>query len=256
MPSVREESLCRITTTLDEAARVVLGLSTARSSLHDKTHLVTDADVLLNRLIRLRLQRKGDGWLSEESPDDFERLKKKRVWIVDPIDGTREFVSHIPEWCISIALVENGYITAAGVCSPLTNETFTGASDVGAFYNGQRVQASKRLRLNGAIVLASRTEVERGEWARFRECSFQVVPMGSIALKLARVAAGVADATWTLNPKNEWDIAAGSALVEWAGGACLSMSGSRLTFNHRETLLPGLFACGPFLRQEVAALLI
>jgi myo-inositol-1(or 4)-monophosphatase len=152
-------------------------------------------------------------------------------------------------------MVEDGRAIAGGVCNPATQEIFLGSKETGVTYNGKQAHASKKDRLEKAVVLASRSEVERGEWACFEQASFAIRPMGSVAYKLARVAAGLADATWTLNPKNEWDIAAGVALVEAAGGYVQFLPNSRPTFNKRATLLPGLFACGPLLGDQIRSLL-
>jgi myo-inositol-1(or 4)-monophosphatase len=111
--------------------------------------------------------------------------------------------------------------------------------------NGKRVGVSTKGSLDDAKVLASRSEVKRGEWQRFENAPFAVVPCGSVAYKLAQVSAGLADATFTLVPKNEWDVAAGSLLVEAAGGKVVDARGKTRTFNSEDTLLPGLIACGP-----------
>jgi myo-inositol-1(or 4)-monophosphatase len=216
---------------------------------------VTEADRTANRILRKTLIRDGEGWLSEESFDDPARLDKERVWVVDPLDGTREFVAGIPEWCISVAFVENGKAVAAGICNPATHELFLGAVGQGITLNGKPVRPSNCRRLSGAVVLASRSEVKRGQWDCFKKDSFVTRPMGSVAYKLALVAAGLADATWTLAPKNEWDIAAGVALVESAGGFVRQIDNSVIRFNQKSTLLPGLLACGPFLHEELACFL-
>jgi len=235
-------------------SQFVLGSVVAERKPSDRS-LVTEADRSVNRALREFLVRDRDGWLSEESTDDLDRLEKHRVWVVDPLDGTREFVAGNPEWSVSVAMVEDGKAIAGGVCNPATGEIFLGSMETGVTFNGKRVCASKKDRLEGALVLASRSEVERGEWARFQRSSFMIHPTGSVAYKLARVAAGLADATWTLSPKNEWDVAAGVALVEAAGGFVQFLPNSRPTFNNRATLLPGLFACGPLLRDQIASLL-
>ncbi len=216
---------------------------------------VTEADRTANRILREALIRDGEGWLSEESVDDSARLEKERVWVVDPLDGTREFVTGIPEWCISVGFVENGKAVAGGICNPSTQQLFLGAVGQGITLNGKSVGASNCRRLSEAVVLASRSEVKRGEWDCFRQASFVTRPMGSVAYKLALVAAGLADATWTLAPKNEWDIAAGVALVESAGGLARQIDNSVIRFNQKSTLLPGLLACGPFLHEELTCFL-
>src|SRR5438874_1789355 len=214
------EILERIASAL-EAARQVLNRFTAGAieaeykAGHDP---VTEADKSVDAVLRKELLRNGEGWLSEESVDDLARLNANRVWIVDPLDGTREFVAGIPEFCVSVAMVEDGHPIAGGICNPATNEIFLGGVDSGVSYNGKPVQVSRRASLNGAAVLASRSEVKRGEWKQFENAPFTIRPMGSVAYKLALVSAGLADATFTLTPKHEWDVAAGAALVESAEG--------------------------------------
>jgi myo-inositol-1(or 4)-monophosphatase len=205
--------------------------------------------------LREALLREGEGWLSEESADDLVRLEKQRVWVVDPLDGTLEFVAGIPEWCVSIGLVENGRVIAGGVANPATGETFLGSLEKGLTYNGKPARASARTTLKGATVLASRSEVRRGEWETFRNAPFTVRPTGSVAYKLALVAAGLADATWTLTHKHEWDIAAGVALVQAAGGFAECLDRSTPTFNHRSPSFSGLIAGALPLREEIRALL-
>jgi len=104
---------------------------------------VTEADRALDAVLRKELLREGEGWLSEESVDDPIRLQRARVWVVDPLDGTREFVKGIPEFCVSIGFVENGRPVAGGIYNPATDEIFLGAVDCGVTYNGKPCQPSK-----------------------------------------------------------------------------------------------------------------
>ncbi|HOK67609.1 MAG TPA: 3'(2'),5'-bisphosphate nucleotidase CysQ [Anaerohalosphaeraceae bacterium] len=202
---------------------------------------VTQADLLLDKVLKEALLGPSEGWLSEETADDLSRLGKKRVWIVDPLDGTREFVEGIPEWCISVALVEEGCPTAAGICNPAAGQIFLGSRSSGVTLNGRPVRVGGKADLKGARILASRSEVRRGEWKRFEGAGFEIVPMGSVAYKLALVAAGLADGMFTLVPKNEWDVAAGVCLVEAAGGRWEAAE-SRRQFNQPNPLLKGLWA--------------
>jgi myo-inositol-1(or 4)-monophosphatase len=215
---------------------------------------VTEADRALDAVLRKELLRDGEGWLSEESADDLIRLQRSRVWVVDPLDGTREFVEGIPEFCVSIGFVENGRPVAGGIYNPATNETFLGSIDSGVRYNGKDSRPSERKSLNGAFVLASRSEVKRGEWRQFENSGVELRPMGSVAYKLALVSAGLADVTFTLTPKHEWDVVAGAALVQSAGGFVSTLDKTTFTANHRDPLLSGLLACGPFLKDELLAL--
>jgi myo-inositol-1(or 4)-monophosphatase len=215
---------------------------------------VTEADRALDGVLRKELLREDEGWLSEESVDDPIRLQRSRVWVVDPLDGTREFVKGIPEFCVSIGFVENGRPVAGGIYNPATDETFLGTIDSGVTYNGKPSKPSQRTNLQGALVLASRSEVKRGEWKAFENAAFTVRPMGSVAYKLALVSAGLADVTFTLTPKNEWDVVGGAALVESAGGFVSTLDKKEFTANHRDPLLSGLLASGPFLKDKLLAL--
>jgi myo-inositol-1(or 4)-monophosphatase len=140
---------------------------------------------------------------------------------------------------------------AGGIYNPATDETFLGSIGSGVTYNGKPSQPSQRRSLEGALVLASRSEVKRGEWKPFENAPFKIQPMGSVAYKLALVSAGLADVTFTLTPKNEWDVAAGAALVLSAGGFVSTLENRPLLCNNKNPLLSGLVASGPYLRDEL-----
>jgi myo-inositol-1(or 4)-monophosphatase len=255
MNSKYSDILARIEAAL-EAARGVFArftpgaIETEYKIGHDP---VTEADRAVDAAMRQILLREGEGWLSEESADDMSRLSKNRAWVVDPLDGTREFVQGIPEFCVSIGFVEGGQPVAGGICNPATNETIIGAIDAGVLYNGKPAKSSQRTTLKGSLILASRSEVKRGEWQQFLSDEYQIRPMGSVAYKLGLVSAGLADITFTLTPKNEWDVAAGAALVASSGGFVATLDNAPLQCNRRNPLLSGLIASGPFLREELLA---
>jgi myo-inositol-1(or 4)-monophosphatase len=217
---------------------------------------VTAADLEVDKVLRDTLCGSGDGWLSEESADDLTRLDKPRVWIVDPIDGTREFIQGIDEWCVSIALVEDCEVVTGGIYNTAREQLFLGSRQTGVTLNGRRATVSKSSSLEGVQILASRSEVKRGEWKQFEDAPFEVIPCGSVAYKLAQVSAGLADATFTLVPKNEWDIAAGVILVEAAGGKVTDKLGRPLSFNRKKTLFPGIIASGQQLFGQISNYLI
>jgi len=257
LTSAYSDILIRIDAAL-EAARTVFArftpgaIETEYKIGHDP---VTEADRAVDAVLRQNLLREGEGWLSEESVDDVSRLGKKHVWVVDPLDGTREFVAGIPEFCVSIGFVEDGRPVAGGICNPATRETLVGAVDCGVLYNGKAARPSRRTKLEGSLILASRSEVKRGEWQQFQSGAYQIRPMGSVAYKLGLVAAGQADITFTLTPKNEWDVAAGAALVESAGGFVATLDNAPLRCNNRNPLLTGLMASGPSLKDPLLAAL-
>src|ERR1700737_3093730 len=158
------ETLPRIKAALESAQKVLSGFTAGAiageyKAGHDP---VTEADRAVDEVLRKNLLREGEGWLSEESVDDFSRLEKHRVWVVDPLDGTREFVAGIPEFCVSIAMVEDGIPVAGGICNPATGELFLGSLESGLTYNGKPAPASQRPTLQGALVLASRSELKGG----------------------------------------------------------------------------------------------
>jgi myo-inositol-1(or 4)-monophosphatase len=217
--------------------------------------VVTEVDRRISDVVHAQLLQGDEGWLSEEDHDDKDRLTRKIVWVVDPLDGTREFVDGVPEWCISVGLVAEGVAVAGGICNPATDELFLGSLNCGVTYNGTPARVSARTSLEGAVVLASRQEWKRGEWKHSQQSQFTVRPMGSVAYKLALVAAGRADATWTLSPKHEWDVAAGVALVTAAGGVVRTTDDAELRFNRDATLFPGLAASGLNLWPDVAQLI-
>jgi len=249
------ETLARIGRALEEAEAVLRRFTPGDVAARMKTgdDPVTEADTTVDALLRRLLPRDGEGWLSEETEDDPARLTARRVWVVDPLDGTREFVTGIPEWSVSIGLVVDGAPVAGGICNPATGERIVGAVGHGVTLNGKPVTVSSRPGLAGATVLASRSEVKRKEWEGYREDLFTIRPCGSVAYKLGLVAAGLVDATWTLVPKHEWDVAAGVALVLAAGGTIITASPEEARFNRPHPLLSRLIAAPPQLVPEIEA---
>jgi myo-inositol-1(or 4)-monophosphatase len=205
---------------------------------------LTAADEAADRALREMLPVKGEGWLSEESIDNSIRLGCRRVWVVDPIDGTWEFIDGIPEWCISVGLVEDGLPVAGGIYNPTTDELVIGSLETGVEYQGRPSSVTGLPDLDGATILASRSEIRRGEWSGLDEAPCEVRPCGSVAFKMALVAAGQADGTWTLVPKHEWDVAAGTALVRAAGGSVIHADGTEPAFNQPVPRYPNFLAAG------------
>jgi myo-inositol-1(or 4)-monophosphatase len=212
---------------------------------------VTAADHEVDRALRELLTSEGEGWLSEETADQTIRLADRRIWVVDPLDGTREFVEGLPEWCVSIGLVEDGEAVAGGICNPAAGFLALGADGLGCTLNGLPVSFQPVEAITNCLVLASRTEVREGHWDYLRNAPFSVAPMGSVAYKLARVACGLAEATWTLVPKHEWDVAGGVALMHASGGWTQTLEGRRPRFNLRLPRMGGIYAVGPGLPPAV-----
>lgn len=213
---------------------------------------VTDADFAADALLRGRLLAllPEAGWLSEETADNPARRNNRLVWVVDPLDGTKEFVMGIPEFSVSVALVDGGQPVLAVIYNPATGELFAASRGHGVFYNEEPATVSTRNSLAGARVDASRSEVRRGEFEPFTGL-FDVNVMGSIAYKLARVAAGQADATWSRGPKHEWDICAGALLVLEAGGVCVDLDGEPIRFNKSFPKVNGIIADNGLLHEGI-----
>ncbi len=250
----RPEDILRIIETALLQAREVIRPFTPGDVAYDfksGDDPVTQADLAADRALKSILPQDGFGWLSEETTDDRARLDNSLVWVVDPLDGTREFVQGIPEWCISIGLVENGRAVAGGILNPVTEQLILGGMGQGVRLNGEPVRVREPSSAENLEVLASNSEVKRGEWERFRNEPIRVRPMGSVAYKLGLVAAGLADLTWTPVPKHEWDVAAGVALIEAGGGRTMHRDGSRPRFNNEHPLFPDLLGCPGSLAQEI-----
>ncbi|MFT7624626.1 MAG: myo-inositol-1(or 4)-monophosphatase [Myxococcota bacterium] len=239
----RQDDLLRISDALTSSLRLVRRMTRRPVAVEEKSpgDPVTAVDRAVDTLLKATLPNQFEGWLSEETLDDPARLDRDRVWVVDPIDGTREFVRGIPEWCVSIGLVENGRAVAGGVGNPSTGAVVLGSLETGVYWCGARVEPRACRSRQEAVVLASRNEFRNGLWDGCESDGFALQPMGSAAWKLAQIAGGRADATWTFNPRNEWDIAAGVALVHAAGGSVARAGGAVIEFNRPDPLLVGGF---------------
>ena len=159
-----------------------------------------------------------DGWLSEETVDTEERLNRDRVWIVDPLDGTKEFIEGIPHFAVSIGFVYKGEPVVGIIYNPATDEMFSSQKGKGVYLNGNKVIASQKNHLIDSSITVSRSEFKRNEWEPFSNDFKSIKPIGSVAYKLALVSAGEYEIFATIAPKNEWDICAGDCLISEAGG--------------------------------------
>ena len=217
-----------------------------------KYHPVCEADIETNTLLQERLMgaRPSYGWLSEESEDSAERLDRRRTWVVDPIDGTNSYLKGIPEFAVSVALIEDGAALMGAVYNPAREEMFEAVKGAGARLNGANITVSERADMAGLQILASRSEHREAGWPeRFQ--AENVCAMSSIAYKLALVANGRFDAAASAWPKADWDICAGCLLVDEAGGAITSIAGNELTFNRERPLHPTCLASNGHLHQAL-----
>jgi len=214
----------------------------ATAATHADRTVVTQADLEADRILREALQGQFTeyGWLSEETREDAGRFARRRVWIVDPMDGTREFVLKIPEYVVSVALVEAGQPVLGVIYNPLSEDLYEATRGGGTLLNGKPVRCDREVD-GKPLVEVSRSDIEKGRFVDFA-AHLELRPCGSIAYKLARLAAGEADSTLSITPKNEWDIAAGVLLVTEAGGRVTDLAGQPYVFNQRDTLVNGVIA--------------
>ena len=193
-----------------------------------------------------------DGWLSEETLDSEERLSKEWVWIVDPMDGTREFVQHIPEFAVSIGLVRGGEPVLGVIYNPVTEELFTAVKGNGAYLNGHPIHVNDVPSVSKARLLVSRTYTKKGKLDWLRPHFENFVPLGSIAYKMAAVAQGRGDAVISFHPQYEWDVCAGDILIREAGGVFILPTGETIRYNRKNAHLPaGTIGCPASVAQEL-----
>lgn len=208
---------------------------------------VTSADLAVNDILqdRLRGSFPADGWLSEESPDTAARLSASRVWVIDPIDGTKAFIRREPEFCISVALVEDGQPVLAAIFNPSTGELYTARRGQGLRLNGMPVPTATVLSCPQPIVALGQAEIHH---SRFKPVAEQLDArtMHSIAWAIARTASGALHGVMTFELPHEWDVAAGVLMLEEAGGAACDGAGQPLQFNRPAPRFQGFFAtaCG------------
>ncbi|GJL66102.1 MAG: 3'(2'),5'-bisphosphate nucleotidase CysQ [Nitrospirales bacterium] len=224
-------------------------------SIKPDSSQVTTADYEVDRILQERLLSRypEDGWLSEETPDDRKRLDKDRVWILDPIDGTRNFISKIPQYAISIALVENQEPVLAVIYNPATNEMFSAEKHAGAYLNDMpiHVNAAHNERLTCLANISAHTKAELNSIAP----NIDYTGFGSIAYALALQAIGRVDITLNPGSQNEWDIAAGVLLVQEAGGTAKDRNWQPIPFNQPNPATQGVIATRPDKTDTVQQLL-
>lgn len=196
---------------------------------------VTEADLAVDKLLKERLHdaRPDYGWLSEETPDTPDRLGCAKVWIADPIDGTRAFTHGADEWCVAAALLTDGRPTLAAIYRPMTGDFYKAEAGKGASLNGRPLHIVEGGGLTGARVLGNASALKQLQ----AQAPVEAVPSGNIplALRLALVAQGKLDAALSTTPKHDWDLAAGDLLVHEAGGIVTGLSGKVFTYNRTVT---------------------
>ena len=202
---------------------------------------VTEADLQIDAFLKTRLHdaRPDYGWLSEESVDTPARLSCKRLWIVDPIDGTNSFVNGTDGWCIGAALIEDGHPVLAALFQPMADLFYAAALGHGAFCNKILMTPDDGEGLAGAKLLGTGRALKC-----FPGVSADASPQIPLLLRLAHIASGKADIALSFGPRNDWDLAAGDLLVKEAGGVITQVNGAKMIYNLAIPKQNGLLAAG------------
>jgi myo-inositol-1(or 4)-monophosphatase len=212
---------------------------------------VSEADVAVDALLRGSLcgERPGYGWLSEETPDSERRLACEKLWVADPIDGTRSFVAGGGDWCIAVALVARGRPAAAAIYCPVGERFFAAVAGGGAHRNGRRLTASGHGSLAAASVVGTKRSLAPLAGTGIRPDISGRLPL---QMRLAGVAAGDFDAAVSTGRKNDWDLAAGDLIVHEAGGLAGDLAGAPFVYNRPQAWQHGLIAAGSECHAAIA----
>ena len=214
---------------------------------------VSDADIAGDSFLKRRLieARPDYGWLSEETADDAARRDRRRVWVVDPIDGTRDFLRGRSGWAVSVALVEDGVAVLGALAAPIRGQLFVATRGAGATLNNAPIAVSGRSALAGLSMPIDPQGLLAPFWPEPWD-AVAVEKPNSLALRIAKVASGEADAFLEGRSISEWDIAAAALLLTEAGGTVSDRNGAALAFNRASPTVHGLVAATPALHAEVA----
>jgi myo-inositol-1(or 4)-monophosphatase len=219
------EEVARIT---EEAGRIAEARSGTDYRRWEKVpgQPVCEVDLEIDAFLRehLTLLDPEAGWLSEETVDASDRTERRRLWVVDPIDGTRDYLRRRSGWSVSVALVEDRVPVVGVLSAPMRGELWTAAAGEGARRNGERLRVSGRTELAGARIPADQLPPDGSDLV--------LVPKpNSIALRIALVAAGEADLLATTRWGFEWDIAAAALIAAEAGATVTGAFGQPFAFN-------------------------
>ena len=260
MPVAEFEDDCsryreQLVSAVREAGQLALGKFRGPLKSWNKANYspVSEADIAVNEFLQERLRDPSGqiGWLSEETEDDPERMRARRLWIIDPIDGTRAYIAGLPDWSVATALVEDGRPILAVLFAPVEDEMFVAAAGRGATLNDVPIRTTDG-GLDGACVAAPAGYQKR---LKTLEPGLVAHPkIHSLALRFARVAQGAVDAAFASGNAHDWDLAAADLLVHEAGGALTTFVREPLIYNKPQPVHPPLVAAGPKRHAALTAL--
>jgi len=230
-----------------------LGSRTIKTWLKHGHEPVTDIDLEVNEYLKTALTkpRPGYGWLSEESADDNKRLGLKKIWLVDPIDGTRAFIKGNDDFTVCVALLDGGKPVVGAIYAPARDEFYLARKGAGATLNGKAIHVGnasvlKGLRFQGDDTYFDRPKRWKSPWENIVYGKYQ-----SFALRVVAVAAGEYDAAVSARPKSEWDIAAADLILTEAGGVCCDQDGRPFSYNNENTRIPRIVATNQALKGQI-----
>jgi myo-inositol-1(or 4)-monophosphatase len=229
--------------------------STFKSWHKEHNSPVSEVDIAVDELLRARLAAvtPSYGWLSEESVDDPARLAARRVWVVDPIDGTRAFIAGREDWVISAALTEDGRPIAGAIYVPVEDQLLLAIAGRGATLNGAPLAASESPHFEGAVVAGPKRHIDALAASQRR---IEAAPkVHSLALRIVRVAIRTLDVAFAGGNSRDWDIAAADLIVHEAGGALTGLDGVPVTYNRPSPVHGTLIAAGRARHRNLVRLL-
>ncbi|MGI9400745.1 MAG: 3'(2'),5'-bisphosphate nucleotidase CysQ [Rhizobiaceae bacterium] len=229
-----------------KAGEIALGYFRAANKVWTKKgdSPVSEADFEVDAFLKQELlgARPEYGWLSEETTDNEDRLARKNVFVVDPIDGTRGFINGDIHWCISIAIVRHGIPVGAVLECPAVERTFMAAAGSGAKLNGSSLQPKADDKIRSLTASRKVNEAINSQFPG----RFEIAPyIPSLAYRVASVATGEVDGAFARGGAHEWDLAAADLILSEAGGRLTDNTGSAITYNAPRIRAPALVISGP-----------
>jgi len=221
----------------------------------DNDSPVTEADLAVDRHIKARLTdpHPDIGWLSEETTDNPDRLERQRVFIVDPIDGTRAYIAGGDDWTVSMALVDGERPIVAVLYRPVTDHMYVAVHGQGATKNDESLKVIDRGQVSGARIAGPQALLKKPPLSE--QGLINAGYIRSLALRLARVADGGIDIAAARGRSHDWDLAASDLIVHEAGGLLSNLDGEPLTYNRPDPRHPTLVAAAPILHKSMCSMI-